>query len=113
VKPAVTLTVNVAPVLGSKVLTEEQLYSKKYYQSRVKPLVDAQFAALVVDPKDQMVIHAWITRQCYDRETDEVKDGIRHEKEDEERKRQETIEMLHSLTRTKDEKEPSPEEYAW
>jgi hypothetical protein len=108
----VKLTVNAAPVLGAKGLTEEQLYSRKYYKDRVKSLVDAQFATSAVSPKDQMAIRARITRECYDRETKEVKNEIRREKEEGEKKRRETMEMLQSLSRLEDGKEPSPEEYA-
>jgi hypothetical protein len=111
-KPAVTLTVNAAPVLGCKGLTEEQLYSKKFYLERVKPLVDAQLAVSAVNPKDQMAIRARITRECYEREPEELKEEIRREKQHEEKKRRDTIEMLQNLTRAEDEKDPSPEEYA-
>ncbi|KAJ2912130.1 hypothetical protein MD484_g8291, partial [Candolleomyces efflorescens] len=112
VKPAVTLTFNAAPALGSKALTEDQLYSRKYYKERVKLLVDAELASSAVGPKDHMAIRARITRECYEREPEEVKDEIRREKAEEDRKRRETMELLQSLTRIEDGKEPSPEEYA-
>ncbi|RXW12572.1 hypothetical protein EST38_g13278 [Candolleomyces aberdarensis] len=112
VKPAVTLSVDAAPVLGGKGLTEDQMYSKKYYHDRVKPLVDAEISANAADAKTQISIRAKLTRQCYEQESEEVKLEIQREKEADERKRRETLEMLQSLTRPDGEKEYTPEEYA-
>jgi hypothetical protein len=110
-KATVTLTVNTAPAVGAKTLTEEQLYSKKYYQEHMKPLVELEMAANVVDPKTQIAIRAKIMRECYERECDTVKEEIRKEKEKADQKRRETLSMLQSLTQTDGDREFTPEEY--
>jgi hypothetical protein len=110
--PAVTLTVNTGPVLGSKGLTEDQLYSKKYYQEHVKPLVDAELATSVVDPKAQIVIRARLTHQCYEKESEEIKEEIRWDREDDDQRRHDTLEMLRTLAKTVEEKDYTPTEYA-
>jgi hypothetical protein len=59
-----------------------------------------------------MAIRTRITRECYDREAEDMKDEIRCKKAEEEKKRRETVDLLQSLTRLEDGKEPLPEEYA-
>ncbi|KAJ2913225.1 hypothetical protein MD484_g7189, partial [Candolleomyces efflorescens] len=111
-RPAVSLAINAATALGPRGLTEDQIYSKKYYHERVRPLVEAEVAANAVDSKKQISVRAKLTRQCYDQESEEIKAEIRLEKQAEDQRRRETLEMLQSLTRPDKEREYTPEEYA-
>lgn len=104
---------NPASAAGAgRCLTEEQLYSKRYYASRVKPHVDAEIAGRDVDRKTLISIRARHTRRVFEAETEEVKLEIRQEKESNEEKKKEMIEMMGRLTNANGDEEYTPEEYA-
>ncbi|KAF6740830.1 hypothetical protein DFP72DRAFT_1057071 [Ephemerocybe angulata] len=74
--------VNIVVAVGKKdrVLTEDQLYSKKYYQARVKPKVDEALEGM--DDSDQRIATtSRIVRESLANETSAIREEIRREHE--------------------------------
>ncbi|KAF5320626.1 hypothetical protein D9611_013728 [Ephemerocybe angulata] len=102
-----------APV---RTLTEYQLYSKKYYEERIKPRVEKALESKVVDRKRMLVLTNQITKEVYDNEEEDVREEIRQMREDELAGRAEDMSKIRELfkkdARAEEEIERSPQEMA-
>ncbi|EPS97163.1 hypothetical protein FOMPIDRAFT_1018394 [Fomitopsis schrenkii] len=67
---------------GRRALQPVEVYSRKYYDERVKPHVDAAIeAGAVTDPSAKLNLVKCITREAYEADSDEVKAEIKEEVE--------------------------------
>ncbi|EPS93721.1 hypothetical protein FOMPIDRAFT_94414 [Fomitopsis schrenkii] len=67
---------------GRRALQPVEVYSRKYYDERVKPTVDAAIeAGAVTEPSAKLNLVKRITREAYEADSDEVKAEIKDEVE--------------------------------
>ncbi|KAF6749125.1 hypothetical protein DFP72DRAFT_1073680 [Ephemerocybe angulata] len=101
---------------GSRVVTETEVYSKMFYSTRVRPKVDAWVAASGQPPNGWVALRVSFTRECYAKETDEIKQLVREEREKLIAKREEAQKelerMVEEMGETKTRAARSPKEYA-
>ena len=71
------------PASSSRVPTEQHLYSKKYYKTRVKNAVEAEIGDRDIEPSQRINIVARITAETYKNESEEIKQEIRQMQEEE------------------------------
>ena len=71
------------PSSASRLSTEQHLYSKKYYESRVKDAVDAELGDVQVEPSRRIAIVNRIMAEIYKNESAEVKQEIQMMQEEE------------------------------
>jgi hypothetical protein len=73
----------IAPTLAQvRVPAAYQLYSRLYYEDRVKDKVDAEIQGQDVSDKDRLATRARILRETYNAESPEVKAEIEKERQD-------------------------------
>jgi uncharacterized protein YaiL (DUF2058 family) len=84
------------PSSASRISSEQHLYSKKYYESKVKDAVDAELGDGDVEPTKRLATVNRITAEIYKNESMEVKEEIRQMQE-EERKAKEAARELDTL----------------
>jgi hypothetical protein len=102
---------NVSSGSVSRVLTEQQVYSKMYYQARVKPKVDEEIRGREVDMAEMIAIRARLTRETYEDESNAIKEEVRQEKRLADEKRVESSDLLQKELDGELMREHSPEEY--
>lgn len=85
------------PSSASRISSEQHLYSKKYYESRVKDAVDAEIGDGDVEPTKRLAIVNRITAEIYRNESKEVKDEIRQMQEEERRAKEAAKELDTSI----------------
>ncbi|KAH9840979.1 uncharacterized protein C8Q71DRAFT_890293 [Rhodofomes roseus] len=60
-------------------LKETEVYSRKYYDERIKPQVQEELSGRVVTKEERLGIIKRVTKELYDREDEEIKKEIRDE----------------------------------
>ncbi|KAF6743807.1 hypothetical protein DFP72DRAFT_827091, partial [Ephemerocybe angulata] len=85
----------------ARALTEYQLYSKKYYDERVKPLVDLELAKEDFDPKMKLTVTNQITKEQFDNESQGIKEEIAKLRDDILSERTEALSKLQQLFKGK------------
>ncbi|TFY57774.1 hypothetical protein EVJ58_g6820 [Rhodofomes roseus] len=60
-------------------LKETEVYSRKYYEERIKPQVQEELSGRVVTKEERLGIIKRVTKELYDREDEEIKKEIRDE----------------------------------
>ncbi|TFY53688.1 hypothetical protein EVJ58_g9312 [Rhodofomes roseus] len=60
-------------------LKETEVYSRKYYEERIKPQVQEELSGRVVTNKERLEIIKRVTKELYDREDEDIKKEIRDE----------------------------------
>jgi hypothetical protein len=72
----------VAPVAPApRVLPEHQIYSKMFYDERVKARVDAELESQETSAKERLSTTNRIVREMYGQESEEVKEAVRKERD--------------------------------
>ncbi|KAJ3497297.1 hypothetical protein NLJ89_g10364 [Agrocybe chaxingu] len=66
---------------GSRIPSEAQIFSKKYYETLVKPLVDLEISEDSPDNDKRIAIINRVTAEVYEKQPDELKAEIRTERE--------------------------------
>ena len=84
------------PSSSTRLSTEQHIYSKKYYDTRVKDAVEAELGDGVVEPGKRIAIVNRITAEIFKNESAEVKEEVRMLQE-EERRVKETAKELDAL----------------
>jgi hypothetical protein len=88
-----------------------QLYSRTYYDERVKPKVDAELEGENVSEKDRLAITTRILRETYNQETSEVKAAVEKERKELLARLKENAEAVETMLDPGKE-ERTPEEFA-
>lgn len=95
----------------NRVLTESQLYSKKYYADRVKAKVDRALAKI-----DDVSLHikttATVLKERWEGETKEIRDEIQKEHKRLVQEKKATDKTLKKVLESKGQQDISPEERA-
>ncbi|KAJ3547486.1 hypothetical protein NMY22_g1623 [Coprinellus aureogranulatus] len=98
--------------IGGRALTEPQMYSKLYYETRIKDEIEAESSERNLSKGQRMALTAQRLQKAYENESEDVKKRVQEAIAKAAREKEEALDILKNMMESGGEKEQTPEEYA-
>lgn len=108
----VKLVFNMGLAVGTKGLSEEQMYSKMYYESRLKAVIDEEVAEQGIPRDERLAFVNGRVAEMYEDEDEATKKEVRDAIQEESANKKEMTRLLKAIFEDESTEEFTPHDYA-